>query len=138
MYKLSIIFIFSLLASCTIGSNKIVEQDLPKGERNVKVSFDRKIYDFGILSKDTLVHAVFTIKNSGTENLIIQEVKPDCSCTGYFLEKDTLPPSKSTTLTVDFSTKGTEYGLHRKSVYIRTNSEVEYFTLFLICRIKNK
>ena len=135
MYKLSI-FIFALLASCTIRNNKIIEQDLTKGERDVKVSFDKKIHNFGILSKDTLVHAVFTIKNSGTEDLVIQEVKPDCSCIEYFFEKDTLLPSKSTALTVDFSTKGKEYGLHRKSVYVRTNSEVEYSTLFLVCRIK--
>ncbi len=101
-----------------------------------QIGFSKKVIDFGTISNDTLVHAIFFVKNLGREKLIIKEVSPECSCTGFMLDTNIVLPGDSTKLSIDFNTKDKELGFQRKVISIRSNTEREYNNLFIKCSIK--
>ena len=105
-------------------------------DRTVTISAcSKKSIEFGIIPNDTIVQAIFHIRNTGEKNLIIDEVDVECSCTGYILENDTILPDGETNLIVTFNTKGKEKGLQRKLISIRANTVKEYSSLFIKCII---
>lgn len=70
------------------------------------------------LSQETL-EASIQIKNVGTEELIIQNVKPSCGCTTAPLDKDKLAPGEMATL--DVKMKISKGGKTRKNIRISSN-----------------
>jgi len=132
------ILIMTILFSCNNGSKKEISNKNSDESIKSSIGFSKKIIDFGILSNDTNVQAVFYIRNIGEANLIIKEVSPECSCTGYKLDNDTILPDNFTRLLVNFSTKDKGEGLQRKAIIIRSNTEKEYNTLFIKCKIISK
>lgn len=130
-----LITIISSVSGCNNWSKHETTNKNSDEDRKSIIEFSNKIIDLGTLSKDTNVDALFHIKNNGIVNLIIEDVSPECSCTGYKLDNDTIFPGDSTKLLVNFSTKGNGEGLQRKAIIIRSNTEKEYNTLFIKCRI---
>jgi len=127
------LFIVFQVDCCNLASN----QGTQNANDSLKstIEFSKKVIDFGTLSNDTNVTAVFYIKNTGKPDLIIKEVEPECSCTGFKLDNDTILSNDSTRLLINFNTKGKGTGLLKKVINIRSNSEKEYNTLFIKCKI---
>ncbi len=140
--KVLLRFVLSLFIVCQVYScNFAPEQKVTQNHKNsIKstIGFSKKVIDFGTLSNDTNVTAVFYIRNIGKPNLIIKEVEPECSCTGFTLDNDTILSGDSTRLLINFNTKGKGTGLIKKVINIRSNSEKEYNALFFKCKIKEK
>lgn len=135
-------FLLIIIISSVYNCSNKPKQETTKmnSDEDIKssIEFSKKIIDFGTLSNDTNVQALFFIKNIGIANLIIEDVSPECSCTGYKLDNDTILPGNSTKLLVHFSTKGKGEGLQRKAIIIRSNTEKEFTTLFIKCNIIQK
>jgi hypothetical protein len=109
-----------------------------KDRTKTKIAFSKKTIDFGTISNDTNVTAVFYIKNIGKENLIINDVKPECSCTGFSIDSKNILSGDSTRLLINFSTKNKGTGIQKKAIIIKSNTEKEYNTLFIKCKILNE
>ncbi len=109
-----------------------------KGDKKTIVEFATRTIDFGVVSNDTLLQAMFNIKNSGLADLEISGVSPDCSCIEYELGNTTVQSGDSTDLIVNFIAKEGIPGMHRKAINIVTNTDKEYNTLFIKYYIKKK
>ncbi len=69
-----ILILALLFGSCTVLSEDaaVPENDLPQPT----VVIDNKIFDAGKVLKGETVKHVFTVKNTGNANLLIEDVKP--------------------------------------------------------------
>lgn len=79
-----------------------------------------KEFDFGDVFAGSKVEKIVTIKNSGSDTLIITNVKASCGCTATLLSDKVLPPKKTTTLNIGFDSRGFDGTVH-KTVTITSN-----------------
>jgi hypothetical protein len=70
-------------------------------------------HDFGKVLQNKTVTKEFTIKNTGTEDLVISEVTTSCGCTAASLTTKSLKPGASTALGVSVDTRSTPGKLER-------------------------
>lgn len=63
-----------------------------------KIECDQPKYDFGTSLNDQTIEHVFTLRNAGDEELVIQNVQPSCGCTLAELGDKNLAPGESTTV----------------------------------------
>ncbi len=69
-----------------------------------------------------LIDLAYTVKNTGTADLIIEKVSVSCACTTAELEKNTISPGESTELRVKFDpTEDNLYGEIQRIIYLRSN-----------------
>jgi len=88
-----------------------------------RISIPEDMWDFGSIPLDAIVAHDFTIKNTGTDTLVITEVKPICGCTTAPLESDKIAPGESTELHVQLNTKRLN-GLVRKFINITCSDPI--------------
>ncbi|MCH5305750.1 MAG: DUF1573 domain-containing protein [Rikenella sp.] len=86
--------------------------------------------DFGHVSADTSLVATFVARNTGTEDLVVYYVNPDCSCTEYHLSKPIAHPGDTLTITLRFSTRH-KIGEQKLYTIVRTNTEEQMDRLLL-------
>lgn len=63
-----------------------------------KIECDQPKYDFGTSLNDQTIEHVFTLRNAGDEELVIQNVQPSCGCTLAELGDRNLAPGETTTV----------------------------------------
>ena len=66
------------------------------------VALSESNFDFGNIKKGEKVNHVYEITNTGTNPLIISEVKPGCGCTAPDYTKDPIMPGKKGKITLSF------------------------------------
>lgn len=125
--------------SCIDNTTTQKEKAAPLGSGIVpnaltEVEFTTKRHDFGVLTSDTLVEVVFPFKNIGENDLIVDYVDPDCTCTGYELSADTILPGDSATIKIKFNTKH-KYGEQKIYVVVSLNTEIELYKLMFIANV---
>ena len=86
-----------------------------------EVAFDEVEYKFGPLAKgDSAIHR-FTFKNTGKKPLLIEDVKPSCSCTAKNWSKEPIAPGGRGF--VETAMKATNPGIFKKSVTVTMNTD---------------
>lgn len=100
------------------------------------ITFLNKVVDFGIVSQDTFLTAIFCFKNVGTNVLHIYSVKPDCICTGFDISKNDIIPGDSSNITLMFNTEG-RYGKQKLYAIVHTNTKSKFHKLTLKANIDN-
>lgn len=68
------------------------------------ITFQNTEFDFGEVNLGDTIHYTFIFTNSGEEDLIIQTVKPSCSCTKINWPENPVLPSSSGEINVSYST----------------------------------
>ena len=63
-----------------------------------RIECDNPKFDFGTALNDQTIEHVFTLRNAGDEELVIQNAQPSCGCTVAELGDKNLAPGESTTL----------------------------------------
>lgn len=82
-------------------------------------------YDWGkVTPKESPLKAKIEIKNTGTEKLLINEVKPACGCTSAPLEKNELAPGEVTHIDISLNIGAGAHDL-TKTVRITSNDPKE-------------
>lgn len=66
------------------------------------VALSESNFDFGTIKKGDKVEHVYEITNTGTNPLVISEVKPGCGCTAPDFTKDPILPGKKGKITLHF------------------------------------
>ena len=82
------------------------------------VSFDKTTHNFGLIEKGNPATATFTIKNNGTEPLVIISVKSSCGCTVPSYPKQPLQSGKTGEIKLTYNSKISGY--FKKSAQVKT------------------
>jgi hypothetical protein len=85
-----------------------------------RIACDQPTFDFGSRDASAVVEHTFTLKNSGTTDLVISAIRPACGCTAANLTRQTIPPSESAELSTQLTLTGRSGELH-KSILIESN-----------------
>lgn len=115
-----VILIIVCCASC--GSK---ESEKTQTSGRPKIYVDNPVFEAGVIFDDIAsISHVFEITNKGTSELIIKEIKTDCSCTTATNEKTTLAAGETIPLTIVFNLKG-RFGklAERKTVVVSNDPE---------------
>ena len=103
-----------------IGAFLIFYNIQNKSSQPPTISLSEEEWDFGKIKEDERPVHIFTIKNTGREELIISRVRSSCGCAATMLSSDNIQPGKSTELKVTFNPTGYN-GLVKKDIYIESN-----------------
>ena len=93
-----------------------VTDDLPV------ITFVKDIHDFGKVIQGEKVAYGFIFKNTGTSDLVINQVKTSCGCTAPKFSKDPIKPGEQRVITVTFDSKGRK-GIQNKSITVLSNCQ---------------
>lgn len=66
------------------------------------IALSESNFDFGNIKKGSKVNHVYEVTNTGTNPLIISEVKPGCGCTAPDFTKEPIMPGKKGKITLSF------------------------------------
>lgn len=91
------------LVTLTIKCNIIVK-DGSGNKSGAKIFFPETQFDFGKVKEGSKLNHTFTFQNTGTQPLIIKDVKPSCGCTAAVISEKNIQPGKSGSIKVDFDT----------------------------------
>jgi Protein of unknown function (DUF1573) len=94
------------------------------GENNANVpvfSFEREIYNFGMITEGDKVSYSFTFENTGKSDLVISNAQASCGCTVAEFPKEPIPPGKRSSINVVFNSTG-KNGYQRKDIEIKANT----------------
>jgi Protein of unknown function (DUF1573) len=84
------------------------------------IVIDKEMHDYGSIENGANGTCEFTITNTGTEDLIVENAKGSCGCTVPDWPKAPIKPGKSAVMSVKYDTKRT--GPINKSVTITCNA----------------
>ncbi len=113
MNRLYIILAAVFLAGCS-GTN---------GASETTAAFAEKEFNFGVTTgTDTLRH-VFNVKNTGTDDLLIDTLVASCGCISSSWTKTPVKPGESGAIRVAFLPTPGEFGTLFKSIAVSTNTK---------------
>lgn len=92
------------------------------------LEMSKKMIEFGNVGADTILTARFDFKNSGDHNLVISELRPDCTCTEHFLSKDTIFPNDRAYIILKVATKN-KYGDTNVYAVLKANTTSNLYML---------
>ena len=97
-------------------------QNKPKTPPRILLSEEE--WDFGMVKPNEKPTRIFTIKNEGDEDLIIERVRASCGCIKTSISTKRIKSGKSAELKVTFDTTGYD-GKVKKDIYITSNDPQE-------------
>jgi hypothetical protein len=77
-------------------------------------------FDLGSLYRGSVAERTLTIKNVGSEELVLGRVEASCGCTGAVVSNDHIPPGKTGKLQITFNSKNFTGAVH-KTVTVSSN-----------------
>lgn len=98
------------------GSTASFAQELTNGPQ---ISTDKELYDFGEIAHAGNGNYTFVVKNTGNQPLIIEQVKPSCSCSVSDWSKEAIAPGKTGEIKVHYDTN--RVGPFNKSFTVVSN-----------------
>lgn len=124
MKKGILTFGFAMIATFAMAQDSKSTAAPQKAATNLTIEnmkFEAESHDFGTVKEGNPAEFVFKFKNTGKEPIIIQDVKPACSCTTPDWTKTPIMPGKTGTVTASYGTQGRP-GAFSKSVTVISNA----------------
>jgi len=115
----SLVFLAALLAVLLAGLG--VYSLVLKGSPRIKVT--PAFMDLGDVTKEGFNYT-FTVRNTGSRELVIERVSTSCGCTSASIDKERLEPGEETGLHVTFNPKLMDEEIRGKVsriIFIRSN-----------------
>ena len=94
-----------------------------------KASFDKQIYECGVVLWKHPVTATFKVKNDGDKPLVISNVTTSCGCTVADWTKTPIAPGQSGVITSTFDSKALGHFQKSVGVYSNASSRPVYLSL---------
>ncbi|WP_353937941.1 DUF1573 domain-containing protein [uncultured Bacteroides sp.] len=104
-----------------IQGEKATKQDESK-EIKTEVAVDKPLITLGDFNWKEEQKATFTLKNTGGNPLVIQDVTTSCGCTTVSYSKEPIQPGKEITLEVVYKAEHPEHFSKTVTVYCNTAS----------------
>jgi hypothetical protein len=120
MVRKNKIIIILISVAIIVGAFLIFNNVQNKSSLPPTISISEEEWDFGKIKEDERPIHIFTIKNTGREELIISRVRSSCGCAATMLSSDNIQPGKSAELKVTFNPTGYN-GMVKKDIYIESN-----------------
>lgn len=97
------------------------------------------VFDAGIVFDETnvITHS-FVVKNTGTANLLIKDIKTDCSCTTVGNVKEKLAPGESSPVKINFHLRGHFGKMAARKTVIVTNDPENPTTVVTILAVRRR
>jgi hypothetical protein len=97
-------------------------------EKGADLVFLKRRVDFGKVNNDSELFARFDFVNTGTENLVVDKVLSDCSCSVSRISKQIVAPKDSAFITVKLDT---EHKKGKVKIYstVYTNTPTRLYSL---------
>lgn len=97
------------------------------------------VFDAGIVFDETnvITHS-FVVKNTGTADLLIKDIKTDCSCTTVGNVKEKLAPGESSPVTINFHLRGHFGKMADRKTAILTNDPENPTTVVTILAVRRR
>jgi hypothetical protein len=92
----------------------------PAEARGPRIAVDPTVFDFGKAQQEKTLEKEFTIRNLGSEDLVIEGVSTTCGCTVAEGYSKVIKPGSSTPLRVKLQTRN-NFGRLSRSVLIKSN-----------------
>lgn len=89
-----------------------------------KISVKKDHHDFGTIVEGEIVTHKFEITNTGTDKLIISQVRASCGCTAAKPDKMNLKPGEKTFVKVEFNSVN-RLGPQEKFIYVSSNDPIK-------------
>ena len=102
--------------------------------KKTKVEVKEPSHNFGTLLSGEIVKHTFYIKNTGKNNLIIQNIETSCGCTSPKYDKKPIPPGKEGKIEIEFNSLG-RIGKQYKAIYVFANIPEKVVTLNITANI---
>lgn len=102
-------------------SNPVTANSPLDPDKTAKITFEKEVFDFGVIKQGDVVEDVFKFKNTGNAPLIISSATGSCGCTVPEPPKDPIAPGQSSEIKVKFNSTGKE-GIQNKTVTIIANT----------------
>ena len=121
------------LSACQTNDKKTTTAaEIPKEERDKALKdsanftsmqwLDSAYKDMGKVKEGQQVEVSFRFKNTGTKNLIIDDVSASCGCTVPEKPQQAFAPGEEGMIKAKFDSKGKPIGETRKEVYVTANT----------------
>jgi len=120
LQKKNIIFFIIIVIIVVTGSIVIYGNISSKSGRSPQITISEEEWDFGLVKSEEKPTHVFTIKNKGNEDLVIERVWASCGCVQTSISTNRILPGKSAEIKATFNTVGYE-GKLEKLIYIKSN-----------------
>jgi hypothetical protein len=98
--------------------------------------FLKKRIDFNAVSRDTVLIAKYPFINIGKKDLVIQEIDPECTCTGYTLDKKRIQPGDTGYIILRYPTKD-KVGEAKAYATVTANTATKIYSLEIVALVKN-
>lgn len=89
---------------------------------NAEMAFEKESHDFGDINQGDAVKHTFKFTNTGTDALVISDIKTTCGCTTPQWTRDPVMPGERGEIVVQFNSSG-KIGKQHKVVTIITNAK---------------
>lgn len=109
LFFLNTLFLFGMTANAQV--------------KGPEISIDKEVHDFGNVKQNANTECYFTITNTGTEPLVLSDVKPSCSCTVPEWPKEPIKAGESAKIKVKYNSS--RVGPINKTVTITSNDPVK-------------
>ncbi len=124
------LFLLTFMLVCSMTA--VMAQDSEPTKKYAQIKFEKTSHNFGKFSaKDPVVTCTFAFTNVGEKPLVINQAVASCGCTVPKYTKEPIMPGKSGEITVTYNGNGKSLGYFKKSITVRTNSEVELSRLYI-------
>jgi len=85
-----------------------------------RIEFNETVFNFGHLKKGEAIDKEFVFENTGKRDLVIRKISSSCGCTTVSPSSDIIKPGESSSLKVNFDSRG-KNGRQNKAITIITN-----------------
>jgi hypothetical protein len=96
------------------------DKGTPGASAGPRIRVEPESFDFGKAAQNKTLRKEFSIKNFGTEDLVIESVSTTCGCTAALTESKVVKPGGTTPLRVSLETRAYQ-GRVQRSVLVRSN-----------------
>ena len=118
MKKLFILSLFALMAMPWVRAQEVAT--VADTNNGPKIQFESLVHDYGTLEKGGDGNCEFVFTNTGTEPLILSNVRASCGCTTPSWTQKPVLPGKTGTIKVRYNTNNV--GGFTKTVTVTSNA----------------
>ncbi len=110
---------------------KVITGDtlLKKQAAQTTIEYETTVYDLGEFTPNESREAVFALKNTGTQPLLVADVVMSCGCATPRYDKKPVNPGETLKITVEMKIKEEEYFEKTISVYCNTQNSPVLFNV---------
>ena len=134
--KKVIAFVLFVIATCSISCSQTAVNSSEESVFGPSIEFEMLKHDFGALQQggDGTVNFIFT--NTGTEPLILSNVRSSCGCTVPEWPREPINAGQSAAILVKYDTR--RVGSFNKSISVYTNASETPIVLRISGKVEAK